>query len=347
MHSGAFASSVMVVGLENLNALTAGKPVWVVHETLLDLRMERGHALIVERHFAADQNVQHDAKTPYINLGAGILPSLQEFWSCKIKTSTECLQGATRREEVAEAKVDDLDIASFADENILDLEVSVDNAVLVAVVEGTRNLAAEFPSLFLLKFSMGNDVIKHLSSIHIFKEHIPMVVCSNHITQATNIRMVEQGDNGGFSGSADLLGVVISLFVASTLVGVVGRAPGNNFACDLQIRRVSMMQRMSSFNTMETKAETKLRKLACSLPSSFLASLTLPMLPAPMVFPRIHLPDCVGMVVRDLAFVAPLPPAARGSAVAAVAAEGCTGAGPTLWATVLAMSAVMCCMCGR
>lgn len=72
-------------------------------------------------------------------------------------------------------------------------------------------------------------------------------------------------------------------------------------------------------------------ELACSLLSSFLASLTLPMLPAPMVLPRIHFPDWVGMVVRDLALVAEA--AARGSA-----AEGWTGAGPVLWATVLAMS---------
>jgi hypothetical protein len=39
----------------------------------------------------------------------------------------------------------------------------------------------------------------------------------------------------------------------------------------------------------------------CSLPSSFRASLTLPMLPAPMVLPSIHFPDWVGMTVRDLA----------------------------------------------
>lgn len=36
----------------------------------------------------------------------------------------------------------------------------------------------------------------------------------------------------------------------------------------------------------------------CSSPPSFWASFTLPMLPAPMVFPRTHFPDCVGIVVR-------------------------------------------------
>lgn len=64
--------------------------------------------------------------------------------------------------------------------------------------------------------------------------------------------------------------------------------------------------------------------------SSFLASLTLPILPAPIVLPSIHFPDWVGMVVRLRVLVAP---DARGSA-----AEDCTGAGPGFWATVLAIA---------
>lgn len=61
-------------------------------------------------------------------------------------------------------------------------------------------------------------------------------------------------------------------------------------------------------------SEEDVCNLTCSLLSSFLANLTLPMLPAPMVFPRIHFPDWVGMVVRDLALEA--PPDARASGAA-------------------------------
>jgi hypothetical protein len=39
----------------------------------------------------------------------------------------------------------------------------------------------------------------------------------------------------------------------------------------------------------------------CSPPSTLLASLTLPMLPAPIVFPKTQLPVWAGIVVRDLA----------------------------------------------
>lgn len=54
------------------------------------------------------------------------------------------------------------------------------------------------------------------------------------------------------------------------------------------------------------------------------------MLPAPIVLPRIHFPDCVGIVVRDLALGWPED---RGSA------EEGTAAGPVLCATVVAMAA--------
>src|SRR3569833_769022 len=74
--------------------------------------------------------------------------------------------------------------------------------------------------------------------------------------------------------------------------------------------------------------------LTCSLLSSFRASLTLPMLPAPMVLPRIHLPDWVGIVVRDLDCL-------EAEALASAAAPCGTGAGPALLATAAAvMSAV-------
>lgn len=54
------------------------------------------------------------------------------------------------------------------------------------------------------------------------------------------------------------------------------------------------------------------------------------MLPAPIVLPSIHFPDCVGIVVRDLALGWPED---RGSA------EEGTAAGPVLCATVVAMAA--------
>lgn len=58
---------------------------------LLDLGVKLRHALVVERHLAADEDVQYNAETPDINLGASILLSLEQFWGGKVQTSTERL----------------------------------------------------------------------------------------------------------------------------------------------------------------------------------------------------------------------------------------------------------------
>lgn len=72
----------------------------------------------------------------------------------------------------------------------------------------------------------------------------------------------------------------------------------------------------------------------CSLLSSFFANFTLPMLPAPIVFPRIHFPDWEGMEVR----VRPCRTGAAPDGVRASDAPRDTTAGPGLFAEVDAIS---------
>lgn len=297
--------------------------------------MEGRHALVVEGYLATHEDVEHDAKTPHVDLGACVCPGLQQLGGGKVQTAAEGLECAARSEEIAQAKVDDLDVASFADEDILNLEVPVDDAVPVAVIQSTSDLPTELPGLLLLELPVGYDVVEHLAAVDILEKHVPVVVRPDDVAQATYVRVIEQGDDGSLPGRPDLLGVVVALLVSAAMVGVISRAPWDDLTrdllteCDVSSTQMSLCVKG---RMLGPPGERGGRELACSLLSSFLASLTLPMLPAPMVFPRIHFPDWVGMVVRDLALVAEAE--ARGSAV-----EGWTGAGPALWATVLAMSA--------
>lgn len=77
--------------------------------------MEGRHALVVKRNLAADEDVKDDTKTPYIYLWSCVGSGLEKLWGSKIQTSAERLEMATRRVEVAEAKVNDLDISGLAD----------------------------------------------------------------------------------------------------------------------------------------------------------------------------------------------------------------------------------------
>jgi hypothetical protein len=51
----------------NLPQLTCTEPTRVLDLTSLDLGMQSGHALIVERDFATNEHVQDDTERPYID----------------------------------------------------------------------------------------------------------------------------------------------------------------------------------------------------------------------------------------------------------------------------------------
>ena len=131
--------------------------------------MQLRHALVVKGHLSAYQDVQDNAKAPDVYLGSGILPGLQQLGGGKVETATERLKKASGREQIAEAEVNDLDITSFADQNVLDFEIAMHNAVAMTVIQGTGDLAGEFARLFLFELSVRNDVVEHLTTIDVFE----------------------------------------------------------------------------------------------------------------------------------------------------------------------------------
>jgi len=188
---------------------------------LLNLCVKLRHALVVKGHLTAHKDVEDNAETPNIDFGASVLLGLEQFWSGKVQTSTKCLELVSGGEEVAQAKIDDLDVAHFTDENVLNLQVTVDNAVPVAVVKCTGNLPGELAGLLFLQASMGDDVVEHLSAVDKLEHHVPVEVCPDDILHAADVGVVEQADNGSFSGGANFLGVVGPFAIGGALVLVL------------------------------------------------------------------------------------------------------------------------------
>lgn len=73
------------------------------------------------------------------------------------------------RKQVAQAEVDYFYITRLAYENVLNLQISVDDAIAVTIVKSTRNLAGELPRKLLLQFTMRDDIVEHLAAIDVFK----------------------------------------------------------------------------------------------------------------------------------------------------------------------------------
>jgi hypothetical protein len=119
------------------------------------------------------------------------LPRLEQFRCSKVQASAKRFQQCLRREEVAQPEIDDLDVASLADENILNLQIPMHDTISVTVIQRAGDLASKLPGLLLLQPAMGDDVIEHLAAIDIFEEHIPMIIRSLHIAHAANERMIE------------------------------------------------------------------------------------------------------------------------------------------------------------
>lgn len=103
----------------------------------------------------------------------------------------------------------------------------MDDAVSVAVVKGTGNLAGKLASLLFLETAVRDDVIEHLTAIDKLKHHVPMEVCPDDIFHAADIRVAEEADNGGLSGGADFFGVVGSLTISSALMLILRLARHN------------------------------------------------------------------------------------------------------------------------
>lgn len=115
--------------LNNESKLTCTQPGWIFDETSLDFGMQCGHALIVERHFAADQHIQHNTKAPQIHFGAGVDFGIEELWRCKVEGAAEGGQLGVGGIHIGEAEVDDFDVACFGDEDVFDFEICMRSVI--------------------------------------------------------------------------------------------------------------------------------------------------------------------------------------------------------------------------
>lgn len=85
--------------------------------------MQSRHALIVERDFSTNENVENDSKAPDVDLGTGVRFSVEELRCGEVERSAERVEMRRRGVEVRETKVDNLDVARFRDEDVLNLQI--------------------------------------------------------------------------------------------------------------------------------------------------------------------------------------------------------------------------------
>jgi hypothetical protein len=100
------------------------------------------------------------------------------------------------------------------------------------------------------------------------------------VSQPTDVLVIQQADDGSLTSVAVFPSGIGPLPILPALAAVIGRDPLNNLARDLKWRRNQVLEKMQCKDVDGAQRD----RLASSLVPSFLASLTLPMLPWPMVF---------------------------------------------------------------
>lgn len=86
---------------------------------------------------------------------------------------------------------------------------SVYNIIFMAIFQGAANLAGKLPRDTFPKASMAYDVIKHLAAAHVFEDHIVVMLVNDHLSHATDVRVVKEHAERGLPNSPHLLGVIL------------------------------------------------------------------------------------------------------------------------------------------
>jgi hypothetical protein len=74
---------------------------------------------------------------------------LKQFGCGEVQAPAKRLELVLGREKIAQSEVDDLDVAHLADEDVFNLEIPVNDAVSVTVIQCTGDLSGELAGLLL------------------------------------------------------------------------------------------------------------------------------------------------------------------------------------------------------
>lgn len=87
----------------------------------------------------------------------------------------------------------------------------MNDAVAMAVFERARDLSRKLPCRAFPKSAMGDDVIKHLSSVDILKHHVIMIGMNDHLAHATDERMMQKQLQAALANGTNLLGLILGV----------------------------------------------------------------------------------------------------------------------------------------
>ena len=157
------------VGLEDLvdqvDALR-GKALGHLELAAQDFLVQLRSGLVFKRQIAGHHGEKDDAARPDIDPRTVVLQPVDHLRCCVAGRATGRFQHLTLLVGVAEAEIDQSNILLMVEEQVLRLEVPVNDAQLVEVLDAADDLLEEFAGFGLLELLLLHDVVEELAPAH-------------------------------------------------------------------------------------------------------------------------------------------------------------------------------------
>ena len=150
-----FVDQVDTVGRESLRHLELA-----TENFLVQLRSR----LVFEGEVSGHHREEDDSTGPDVNARSMVLESVDHLRCCVAGRPTGCLKQLSLFVSVAEAKIDEADVFLVVKQQVLRLEVPVDYAKLVEVLDATDDLLEELAGLHLLQLLLLDDVVEKFAT---------------------------------------------------------------------------------------------------------------------------------------------------------------------------------------
>jgi len=137
-----------------------------------DLLVEFAGAGVLEGQVAAEHGVEDDAAAPDVCPQTVVAFARYHFGSSVAGTAAGGLEPLAGLVVVGESEVYDFDVVAVVEEEVLGLEVAVDDAVLVDVVDACDDLLHEGDGLLLAESLVLDDVVEELAALCVLHDEV-------------------------------------------------------------------------------------------------------------------------------------------------------------------------------
>ena len=156
--------------------------------------------VIVKRQVSRQHGIENDAAAPNINCAADVEALADDELRGGIAgTAAACLHEiiCAVLETVCKTKISDNDVAVAVEEEVFELEVTVDNFLLVDVPDAGDELRKEFRSVTLAQIAMGEDMVKELATRSVLEDDANVLVGLYDVVEADDVGVLEDLGDGG------------------------------------------------------------------------------------------------------------------------------------------------------